>query len=89
MVGRRNIQEDEILAEEVRNYPCLYGKSDNAWKAVENVLGIEEGLYCYTIYSSFNIPKFCICTNLIIFLNLCKVLDFYLFNFRISQATIR
>ena len=96
---KRNIQEDEILAEEVRKYPCLYDKSDsgykerdrvkNAWKAVENVLGIEEGLYCYIIYSSFNIPKFYICTNLIIFLNLCKILDFYLFNFRICQAIIR
>ena len=47
MVGKRNIQEDEILAEEVRKYPCLYDKSNsgykererdrlkNAWKAVE------------------------------------------------------
>ena len=61
----------------------------NAWKAVENVLGIEEDLYCYIIYSSFNIPKFYVCTNLIIFLNLCKMMDFYLFNFRICQAIIR
>ena len=68
MVGKRNIQEDEILAEEVRKYPCLYDKSDsgykerdrvkNAWKAVENVLGIEEGLYCYIIYSSLTFLSF-------------------------------
>ena len=99
MVGKRNIQEDEILAEEVRKYPCLYDNSHsgckerdrvkNAWKAAQNGLGIEEGLYCYIIYSSFNIPKFYIWTNLIIFLNLCKILDLYLFNFRICQAIIR
>lgn len=62
MVGKRKIQEDEILAEEVRKYPCLYDKSDsgykerdrvkNAWKAVENELGLEEGLYCYIIICS-------------------------------------
>lgn len=66
MVGKRKIQEDEILAEEVRKYPCLYDKSDsgykerdrvkNAWKAVENELGLEEGLYCYIIiFSSIGI----------------------------------
>ena len=98
MVGKRNIQEDEILAEEVRKYPWSYDKSDNGykerdrvkntWKAVENVLGIEESLYCYIIYSSFNISKFYICTNLIISLNLCKILDFYFSNLRICQAII-
>ena len=35
MVGKRNIQEDEIVAEEVRKYPCLYGKSDSGYKERE------------------------------------------------------
>ena len=55
-VGRttRDIEEDEVLAEEVRKYPCLYDKSENgykerdrvrnAWKTVEEALGYEEGI---------------------------------------------
>ena len=49
-----NIKEDELLAEEVRKYPCLYDKSlptykekdrkANAWRAVETELGLEEGI---------------------------------------------
>ena len=35
MVGKRNIQEDEIVAEEVRKYPCLYDKSDSGYKERE------------------------------------------------------
>ena len=35
MAGKRNIQEDEILAEEVRKYPCLYDKSDSGYKERE------------------------------------------------------
>lgn len=48
-----DIQKDEVLAEEVREYPCLYNKADkgykekdrkiNAWRAVEDALGWEEG----------------------------------------------
>ena len=48
-----NLQEDELLTEEVRKYPCLYDKSDkgckerdrtsNAWRAVDLALGYEEG----------------------------------------------
>lgn len=55
MSNKCNIQEDEILAEAVRKYPCLYDKSDkgykerdrkkNAWGAVEKELGYEEGIY--------------------------------------------
>ena len=37
MVGKRNIQEDEILAEEVRKYPCLYDKSDRGYKERDRV----------------------------------------------------
>ena len=49
-----NIKEDELLAEEVRKYPCLYDNSlptykekdrkANAWRAVETELGLEEGI---------------------------------------------
>ena len=35
MVGKRNIQEDEILAEEVRKYPCLYDNSHSGCKERE------------------------------------------------------
>ena len=28
----RTIYEDEELAEEVRKYPCLYGKTDKGYK---------------------------------------------------------
>ena len=35
MAGKRIIQEDEILAEEVRKYPCLYDKSDSGYKERE------------------------------------------------------
>ena len=48
-----NLQEVEELAEEVRKYPCLYGKASehykdkrkvaNAWKRVDEQLGFEEG----------------------------------------------
>ena len=48
------IQEDEQLAEVIHQYPCLYDKSDagykekdrkiNAWRAVEEALGYEEGI---------------------------------------------
>ena len=27
-----NLKEDELLAEEVRKYPCLYEKSDKGYK---------------------------------------------------------
>ena len=55
-MGKTNecdIEEDEALAEKVRKYPCLYDKSDkgykerdrkvNAWRAVDDALGYEEG----------------------------------------------
>ena len=35
MVGKRNIQEDEILAEEVRKYLCFYDKSHSGYKERE------------------------------------------------------
>ena len=48
-----NLQEEEFLAETVRKYPCLYDKSSvhykdkrkvcNAWRAVTEELGYEEG----------------------------------------------
>lgn len=48
-----NLIEDESLAEAVKNYACLYNKATpeyrekdrviNAWKAVEEELGLEEG----------------------------------------------
>ena len=50
-----NLEEDEILAEEMRKYPCLYDKADkgckerdrkaNAWKSVEEALGYEKGIF--------------------------------------------
>ena len=55
-MGRKSnssIQEVESLAEEIRNFACLYDKSCadykdmhkkiNAWKAVEERLVFEEG----------------------------------------------
>ena len=52
--NRSDLRDDESLAEEVRKYPCLYAKCDpgykerdrkrNAWKAVEEALGFEEGI---------------------------------------------
>lgn len=48
-----NLQEDEELAQEVEEYPCLYGKASehykdkrkeaNAWKHVDEQIGFEEG----------------------------------------------
>ena len=55
-MGRKsiNILEEEGVAEEVRKYPCLYDKTlseykdklakRNAWKKVEEMLGMEEGI---------------------------------------------
>ena len=50
----RTIKDDEHLAEEVRKYTCLYDKTDKgykekervteAWKAIEETLGYEEGI---------------------------------------------
>ena len=62
MIARCNLQEEEILAETVRKYPCLYDKSNkgykerdrksNAWQKIDEELGYEEGtytfLYCFT-----------------------------------------
>ena len=59
-----NLEEEEILAEEVRKYPCLYDKSNagykerdrtkNAWRAIEEELGYEKGnkkeLFFVTIF---------------------------------------
>ena len=48
-----NLREEERLAKEVRKFPCLYDKGNedykekdrkkNAWLAVENALGYDEG----------------------------------------------
>ena len=48
-----NLQEDEELAQEDEEYPCLYGKASehykdkrkeaNAWKHVDEQIGFEEG----------------------------------------------
>jgi len=50
---KANLQEDEALAEAVKQFPCLYDKSsqhykdnrkkENAWKLVDQELGLEEG----------------------------------------------
>ena len=54
-MGRKSVvlKEDEDLAIEVRKYPVLYDKNDaqykekrpkvNAWKAIDQTLGLEEG----------------------------------------------
>ena len=53
-MGRaNNLQTDELVAVEVEKYRCLYDKSYpgykekdrviNAWKAVDDSLGMEEG----------------------------------------------
>ena len=49
----QSIEEDKRLAEEVRKHTCLYDKADkdykvkdrvgNAWRAIEQALGYEEG----------------------------------------------
>ena len=57
-MGRTNkvdLKEDEDLAEAVKKYPCIYDKADqgyrekdrvaNAWRAIEDELGYEEGWY--------------------------------------------
>ena len=61
MANKCNIQEDEILVEEVRKYPCFYNKADkgykerdrkkNAWKAVDDELGYEEGMFFFQIFA--------------------------------------
>ena len=58
-----NLREDETLAEVVKKYQCLYDKSSpdtkketsvNAWKAVEEEIGLEEGSYCsFLIFKLF------------------------------------
>ena len=50
-----NLQEEKQLANEVQKYPCLYDKSNpghhekdrviNAWRAVDETLGFEEGTF--------------------------------------------
>ena len=50
---KQNLEEDEILAETVRKFTCLYDKSSphykdkrkvaNAWRSVTEELGYEEG----------------------------------------------
>ncbi|XP_065072266.1 uncharacterized protein LOC135696710 [Rhopilema esculentum] len=54
-MGKRNVtlEEEENLGNEVKKYPCLYDKTiasykdiesiSNAWKEIENVLGLPEG----------------------------------------------
>ena len=61
-ITSRTIEKDEFLSEEVRKYACFYDKSDkgykerdrvrNAWKAVDESLGYEEGIYIMFIYFS-------------------------------------
>ena len=51
---KSNLKEEERLAEEIRKFPCLYGKSHkeykekdrgkNVWHEVKNALGYEEGM---------------------------------------------
>jgi hypothetical protein len=51
--NKLNLEEDGNVAEEVRNYPCLFDKSskdyksktsvENVWKEVEKALGFEKG----------------------------------------------
>ena len=53
-----NLVEDEILANEVKKFPCLYDKrspgykgketTDSAWETVEKALGYEQGIYIYS-----------------------------------------
>ena len=55
MVRRKNnnLKEEEELTNEVRNFLCLHGKSSNdykdkvktgnAWKAVDEAVGLEDG----------------------------------------------
>lgn len=62
-MGRKvlNMQEDEEVAECVRKFPCLYDKSEpsykdkrakqNAWKKVEEELGMEEGMLPILTYT--------------------------------------
>ena len=54
-----NRQDDEGLPEELQKYPCLYDNGNNvykerdrkknAWRAVEQELGFEEGNYLFLI----------------------------------------
>ena len=51
-----NLREDETLAEVVKKYRCLFDKNfprykerdryKNAWKAVDEEIGLEEGSSC-------------------------------------------
>ena len=62
-MGRKKVdfQEEESIAEEVRNYPCLYNKSlkeykdkrarENAWQKIGESLGMKEGNNKIIIYS--------------------------------------
>ena len=50
-----NLREDKTLAEVIKKYQCLHDKifprykerdwCKNAWKAVEEEIGLEEGSY--------------------------------------------
>ena len=52
---RYTLLEEEVLAEEVKKYPCIYDRSCDghkekdqcaqAWKAIEQALGLEDGTY--------------------------------------------
>ena len=58
-----DIMENEQLSIEIRKYPCLFDKSNaeckgkdrvkNAWKEIDNSLGIEEGYDNVMIISIF------------------------------------
>ena len=66
-MGRKtlNFLADEEVTETVRKYPCLYDKADkfykdkrarrNAWKQIEEDLGMEEGMYNNHLFLYSNI----------------------------------
>ena len=58
-----DIREDEQLSIEIRKYACLFDKSnagykakdriENAWKEIDNSLGIEESITLFYDYFNF------------------------------------
>lgn len=53
ITNKCNIEEDQLLAEEIRKYPCLYNKAErsyldqtmkeSAWRNVDAAMGYGQG----------------------------------------------
>lgn len=72
ITNKCNIEEDQLLAEEIRKYPCLYNKAErsyldqtmkeSAWRNVDAAMGYGQGK-CIPIAKDSHINNFCQLSN--------------------------